>query len=145
MQVISEIFTIRWGLVSQQLSCSRCIRGRRGTVAAEWGTTVSNNFVLFGQPMRLAEGGGCGISQRRHTTSRHHCDGNVNKLWVQYNWNATNDSREVVEIVHTKKVRYYRLFIIYRDVLWISIIQSEAIWIKKNKKPKNRLLFLSAR
>ncbi len=42
-----------------------------------------------------------------------------------------NDSREVVEIVHTKKVRYYRLFIIYCNVLWISIIQSEAILIKK--------------
>ncbi len=56
-----------------------------------------------------------------------------------------NDSRKVVEIVHTKKVRYYRLVIINRDVLWISIIQGEVIWIKKNKKPKNRLFFLSAR
>ena len=56
-----------------------------------------------------------------------------------------NDSREVVEIEQTKKGRYYRLFIIYCDVLWISTIQSEAIWMKKNNKPKNRLLFLSAR
>ena len=45
-----------------------------------------------------------------------------------------NDSWEVVEIVHTKRVRYYRLSKIYRDVLWISIIQSEAIWIKRKQE-----------
>ena len=31
-----------------------------------------------------------------------------------------------------KRVRYYRLSKIYPDVLWISIIQSEAIWIKES-------------
>ena len=59
----------------------RCIGGRIGTVAAEWGTTVSGKKVLLGQSMQLTEGGGCGISlRRRHTTSRHHCNGNVNIL-----------------------------------------------------------------
>jgi hypothetical protein len=85
------------------------------------------------------------IGQHRHTTSCHHCDRNVNRLWVQYNWNAMNDSCEVLEIVHTKRVRYYRWSKIDRDVLWISIIQSEAIWIIENKRLYYRLLFLSAR
>jgi hypothetical protein len=84
--------------------------------------------------MRLAEGGVVGsvsATIRRVVTI-------VTKM-------AMNDSCELLEIVHTKRVRYYRLSKIYRDVLWISIIQSEAIWIIENKRLYYRLLFLSAR
>ena len=56
----------------------------------------------------LSRGRSGGISQRRHTTSLHHRDRNVNRLGVWYNMNATNDSCEVHKIVHWKKVRYYR-------------------------------------
>ncbi len=90
--------------------------------ATHWRRVESLQYQLSG-------GRSGGISQRRHTTSLHHCDRNVNRLRVWYNMNATNYSCDVHKIVHWKKVRYYRWSKIHRDVLWISIIQSEAIQI----------------
>ena len=72
---VSDIrkFTIRQDLVSQDLSCLRCIGDGGGAVAAEWGTTVLNNFVLFRLSMCLAEGGVVGSVS---------ADKNVNRLGV---------------------------------------------------------------
>ena len=113
------------------------------------GSRMENNsikrFCVVQAVNALSGGRSCVIGQRHHTTSRHHCDKNVNKLWVGYNWNATNDWCEVLKIVHVEKVRYYRWSKIYCDVLWISIIHSEAIWIIEYKTIYYRLFFLSVR
>ena len=58
---------------------------------------------------------------------------------------ATNDSCEVLKIIHMKKVRYYRSSKIDCDVLWISRILSEAIWIIEYEIIYYRLLFKSVR
>jgi len=54
---------------------------------------------------------------------------------------ATNGSCEVLKIIHKKKVRYYRSSKIDCDLLWISRILSEAIWIIEYEI----MLFLSVR
>jgi len=43
MRVISKLFKIQQDLVSRSLSCSHCIGDGEHAVAAEWGTTVSND------------------------------------------------------------------------------------------------------
>ena len=58
---------------------------------------------------------------------------------------ATNGSCEVLKIIHMKKVRYYRSSKIDCDVLWISRIVSEAIWIIDFEIIYYRLLFKSVR
>jgi len=53
--------------------------------------------------------------------------------------------KEVLKIIHMKKVRYYRSSKIDCDVLWISRILSEAIWIIEYEIIYYRLLFKSVR